>query len=236
MLFHSLIGGYVEGDNFVPIRFGVKQNVSGKNYIYVVIDSEKIKTADVTAGTQSNKGRATPTESANINVAKLLAKVNSPDILKYVPDEFLDEERKTVKYSAIADTVRRTNEKNDKKYISFIKSGNIQAATNMVKSAARAAGYTATVYHGSAHSHNSYRRGELGIHLGTKKQAESRLQAKRIKDGVVKKLYANLGNSYEIYRDYGDWHGKNVALFPQKCGKNTQICSRIRTWAVGYNY
>lgn len=23
--------------------------------------------------------------------------------------------------------------------------------------------------------------------------------------------HANLGNSYEIYRDYGDWHGKNAA-------------------------
>lgn len=41
--FLNLLGGYVDGDSFVPIRFGVKQSVAGGNYLYVVIDNEAIK-------------------------------------------------------------------------------------------------------------------------------------------------------------------------------------------------
>ena len=148
--FHTLVGGYVDGDSFVPIRFGIKQSVSGKNYLYVVIDNEAIKKADVTAEPLSEKQSTTPTESANISIAKVLAKVNSPDIVKYVPNEFLDRTRRDIKYKAIADTIRRTNDKNDRKYTGFVRAGNMTAAADMVRAAARTAGYTIRAYHGTA--------------------------------------------------------------------------------------
>lgn len=74
-------------DSFVPIRFGIKQSVSGKNYLYVVIDNEAIKMADVTAGPLSEKQSTTPTESANISVAKVLSKVNKSTFgeMRYCP-------------------------------------------------------------------------------------------------------------------------------------------------------
>ena len=118
----------MDSDNFVPIRFGIKQSVSGKNFLYVVIDNEAIKKADVTAEPLSDNQSTTPTESANISIAKVLAKVNSPDILKYVPDEFLDSTRQDIKYKAIADTIRKTNDKNDRKYTGFMRAGNMSAA------------------------------------------------------------------------------------------------------------
>jgi len=148
--FHTLVGGYIDGDSFVPIRFGIKQSVSGKNFLYVVIDNEAIKKADVTAEPLSEKQSTTPTESANISIAKVLAKVNSPDIVKYVPDEFLDRARRDIKYKAIADTIRRTNDKNDRKYTGFVRAGNMTAAADMVRAAARTAGYTIRAYHGTA--------------------------------------------------------------------------------------
>ena len=50
-----------------------------------MIDNEAIKKADVTAEPLSDNQSTTPTASASISIAKVLAKVNNPDILKYVP-------------------------------------------------------------------------------------------------------------------------------------------------------
>lgn len=37
-------GGYIDGDNFVPVRFGLKYPKKGKTVLYVVVSQEKIKT------------------------------------------------------------------------------------------------------------------------------------------------------------------------------------------------
>jgi len=50
-----------------------------------VIDNEAIKKADVTAEPLSDNQSTKPTESASISIAKVLAKINSPDVFKYVP-------------------------------------------------------------------------------------------------------------------------------------------------------
>ena len=55
-----------------------------------MIDNEAIKKADVTAEPLSDNQSTAPTESASVSIAKVLAKVNNPDILKpdilkYVP-------------------------------------------------------------------------------------------------------------------------------------------------------
>ena len=52
---------------------------------YVVIDNEAIKKADVTAEPLPDNQSTTPTASAGISIAKVLAKINSPDVFKYVP-------------------------------------------------------------------------------------------------------------------------------------------------------
>lgn len=50
-----------------------------------MIDNEAIKKADVTAEPLSDNQSTTPTASASISIAKVLAKINSPDVFKYVP-------------------------------------------------------------------------------------------------------------------------------------------------------
>jgi len=50
-----------------------------------VIDNEAIKKVDVTAEPLSDNQSTTPTASASISIAMVLAKINSPDVFKYVP-------------------------------------------------------------------------------------------------------------------------------------------------------
>lgn len=50
-----------------------------------MIDNEAIKKADVTAEPLSDNQSTTPTASASISIAMVLAKINSPDVFKYVP-------------------------------------------------------------------------------------------------------------------------------------------------------
>lgn len=94
----------------------MKASRNGKNYLYVIIDDEQIKKTDFIAGVKLRNAEGQPTDSVSLNIANILSKVNSPEIIKYVPDNFLDESQRKTKYEAIADTVKRTNDKNDRKY------------------------------------------------------------------------------------------------------------------------
>lgn len=167
VLFHNMIGGYVDGDSFVPIRFGVKQSVDGNNYLYVVIDNEAIKKAEVMRRHTYDNHRPDTDYSATFNVSDILSKVNSKEILKYVPDEFLDEERKSAKYQAIAETIKKTNDKNDDKYAKFISDGKLDAAMRMVVAAAKAHGYTIRAWHGSRNVFRSFSKNKLGSSTNT---------------------------------------------------------------------
>ena len=53
----------------------------------------------------------------------------------------LTNEQKNVKYQGIADTIRYTNEKNDRKYSKYISENKLDAAKQMVRLAALANGY-----------------------------------------------------------------------------------------------
>ena len=76
--FSDVVAGYVH-------RWLEVHTESGKNCLYGVIDNEAIKKADVTAEPLSDNQSTTPTASASISIAKVLAKINSSDVFKYVP-------------------------------------------------------------------------------------------------------------------------------------------------------
>ena len=42
VMFENVIGGYVEGEYFVPVRFGLKHSVTGKVTLYLIVDQQKI--------------------------------------------------------------------------------------------------------------------------------------------------------------------------------------------------
>lgn len=154
VMFENLLGGYIDNGYFVPVRFGLKHQRTGKASLYLIVDQQKIDMkkikAEVTKTLTSQKGRREASHSAfMLSVAELIPFVNGKDLIRYLPDGMLNENQKRAKWEAIADTIKYTNDKNDKKYIEFVRSGKMDAAKNMIKMAAKASGYTTVFYHGS---------------------------------------------------------------------------------------
>ena len=147
--FDNLLGGYIDGGDFVPVRFGLKRIKGGEVVLYVVVDQQKIKAEVLKTTTQQNDGSAISHSAFTYNIPQVVSLVNSKDLLRYLPDDMLSAEQKKIKQEGIAETIKYTNDKNDAKYAKFIASGNIQAVQSMVDSAAKAAGYTVKAYHGT---------------------------------------------------------------------------------------
>lgn len=153
--FENLLGGYVDGKEFVPVRFGLKHSKTGNTVLYVVVDQNRIpldvleqknKTEVVnTAG--PIKTDQTVSRSVEYSISQIIPFVKSKDLLRYIPDGMLDVEQKTAKWEAIADTIIYTNDKNDKHYADFIRKGNEMAAKEMVTQAAKVNGYTRKMFH-----------------------------------------------------------------------------------------
>ena len=104
--FAELIGGYVDKDYFIPVSFGVKLSNTNGNSLYIMIGGEKIKKAKVMkSGNHNNNTLYLPdSRLAEVSVAQILSNVNNTDIINYVPDGFLNDEKKKIKYEAIANT------------------------------------------------------------------------------------------------------------------------------------
>lgn len=64
-------------------------------------------------------------------------------MLRYIPDDMINESQSVVKWDAIADTVKRTNDKNDR----YICEGKLRVAKQMVQQAAKMNGYAIKAYH-----------------------------------------------------------------------------------------
>lgn len=126
--FDNLVGGYIEGDSFVPVRFGLKHRRSGEAILYVIVDQQKIplnkikaevvKTADAhTVNVRKEASRS----AYKISLADIVPFVNGKDLLRYLPDDMLDSEQKRTKWTGIAETIKKTNNKNDKHYADYIR-------------------------------------------------------------------------------------------------------------------
>ena len=169
--FENLLGGYVEGEYFIPVRFGLKHSATGKATLYVVVDQNKINTNNL-GKIKNDRGRqdASPdlTESNNLHrsvnysIADIVPFVNSKDVLRYLPDDMLDKNQKSAKWEAITDTIKRTNDKNDKKYMDYLRDGNITEALRMVNEAAKKAGYTVKAYHGTTEKFTAFDKSKIG--------------------------------------------------------------------------
>ena len=216
--FDNLVGGYVEGEDFVPVRFGLKHRRNGEVILYVIVDQQKIpvnKTkAEVVkiAGTQ--KVQPEISRSAfKMRISDIVPFVNSGDLLRYLPDNMLSEDQKKIKWEAIADTIVRTNEKNDAKYAKYIREGKLRSAGQMVKAAAKDAGYTTNGYHGSRTPGFTVVDKYLWLWLardeavasgyGTYNTVDS--EGKPYNEKGVYAMRYNLGNNLVVYADGASW-------------------------------
>ena len=171
--FDNLVGGYVDGESFVPVRFGLKHRRNGEVILYVIVDQQKVPINKIKAevvkiaGTQ--KVQPEVSRSAfKMSIPDIVPFVNGGDLLRYLPDDMLTENQKQIKWDAIADTIVRTNEKNDAKYAKYIREGKIRAVTQMVEAAAKEAGYTIKAWHGSRHIFDRFSKDTLGSNTRTK--------------------------------------------------------------------
>ena len=130
--FLEMLGGFVDNDYFVPVRFGVKVSRTGRNNLYVVISQDKIKKDKVIKPRSRKNIEPNDSRLSDISISKVLENVNSEDIIRYVPDGFLSEAQRKIKYEAIAETIKYTNDKNDKKYKEYIEKGKLSEAKRMV--------------------------------------------------------------------------------------------------------
>ena len=169
--FENLLGGYIDGEDFVPVRFGLKHSVSGNTTLYVVVDQNKIKAnllkektkTEVLKATDPHEVDSSASRSVTYDIPQILKFVNSKDLLRYVPDDMLSVEQRESKWEAIAETIKKTDSKNDKKYAEYISKGNLYAAQQMVVAAAKTAGYTRKLYHGTPSKFNVFGFGRTGI-------------------------------------------------------------------------
>ena len=89
--FYNLIGGYIDGEDFIPVRFGVKKPIKKDGTIHFAIAMNAIKKDKVTSNRlpQSNVvGMQKPHLSTGISLSELLNIVNDKKILEFATSTF----------------------------------------------------------------------------------------------------------------------------------------------------
>ena len=206
VLFENMLGGYVDGKHFVPIRFGLKHSEAGKATLYVIVSQQKIEMEKIkaeivkTSRSQNVKANISPSAFA-YSIPQIIPFVNSKDLLRYLPDDMLTEEQKKTKAEGIAETIKTTNDKNDKKYKEFIESGNLRAAQAMVVASAKAHGYTIAAHHGSRHIFREFSREKRGTNTRTETSKRWFFAA----DKETANSYYPYGVMKEIQKQHPDW-------------------------------
>ena len=85
--FDNLVGGYVDGGAFVPVRFGLKHRRNGEVILYVIVDQQKIPLdkikAEVVKTTSAQNVRMEASRSAfKVSILDIVPFANSGDIEK----------------------------------------------------------------------------------------------------------------------------------------------------------
>ena len=207
--FDNLLGAYVDGEYLVPIRFGLKHSKLGTTTLYVVIDQNKILASNLDK-TKNDTGHQDPAPNligvsnlrrrVNYSISQIVQFVKSKDLLRYIPDNMLDDSQKTAKWEAIAETIIKTNNKNDKYFTEYIAKNDMRSAQQMVKAAARANGYIYSGYHGTkAKPFTVFKPSVTGVYLATNRQlAEDFATGWRGEKGTVYNLVAKIDKPFIV--------------------------------------
>lgn len=88
--FENLLGGFIDGEYFTPVRIGLKHSKQGRNTLYVMIDQNKIKTK-LLDSIAFHDERPIPSGLVEYSVSQVIPFVNNKDLLRYLPDAMLNE-------------------------------------------------------------------------------------------------------------------------------------------------
>lgn len=96
----------------------------------------------------------------------------------------------------------------DEAYLAAVEDGDMQKAQTMIDEAARQAGYTRKLYHGTQYQFNQFMRGGEGIHLGTFEAADfvRRNRASGGNQGRMIEAYVRLDNPMYVPYDIQRWN------------------------------
>lgn len=233
--FENLIGGYIDGENLVPIRFGLKHDNTGKATLYVVIDQSPVPIKNIKAEVVRTPGandlhQSIPRSAFKFSIPEVLANVKSKDMLRYIPDDFLSEDQRLKKWQAIAETIEATNDKNDKKYRKFISEGKMQAVETVVKSAAKAAGYTELMYHGSRNGGGITEFRDWSYFTKNKQYAER--YAERDNPDALYSTFVKMENTFDTRNAE---HRKLFESIRQEYGLGEIQDTGLPDWTDGYD-
>ena len=87
----------------VPVRFGLKDSGSGQTRLYVIVDQNRINLDKIKnstghqAAAPDNSGASKSYLRATYSIADIVPFVNSKDLLRYLPDQMLNDEQSTAK-------------------------------------------------------------------------------------------------------------------------------------------
>ena len=125
------LSAFSDGEDIVPVKMEVKEFKDKNNSLYVLVTLEKIKTdkkiETKVAGQAGQNGTPKPYPVSNIKIADIIAKIkpSDGDLLKYLPDQMLDDKQIESKYLAVAKEKKRINQfsqnvPNEKPFVSTI--------------------------------------------------------------------------------------------------------------------
>lgn len=77
--------GYIDGEYFIPVRFGLKHGRGGENTLYVIIDQNKIEAEVVKLAPPQKMSSSNPLSASVVSVSQIIPYVNNKDILRYLP-------------------------------------------------------------------------------------------------------------------------------------------------------
>ena len=121
-----------DGNNVIPVQFEVKQYVDDNNRLYLAVALTKVETG-VVDDTASKQMRTRLLPVSGISIPELFAKINPEDrnFLKYIPDEFLNDEQQQAKKRALDEDKVKYN-------------GNVQLSDNRVAQKAQSVNSSST--------------------------------------------------------------------------------------------
>ena len=100
---YVLISAFGDGEAIVPVKLEVKEFKDKQNTLYIAVSLEAIKKTEVSKQGTTENSVAQNSRSVTISLPDIFAKVNPKDtsFLKYIPNEFLNDEQIKAKTEAL---------------------------------------------------------------------------------------------------------------------------------------
>lgn len=144
---HVLLGAFADGDYVIPVQLEIKEYKPGAgldNKLYMTVTLKKAEAgallrAPINASAQSGI-RNTPASAASLPDLVTKVKDETGGLVKYLPDEMLDEEQRQVKEKALSEERERLG---DMQYEYAVESGDMDSAEQMLNNRAEGKGYEA---------------------------------------------------------------------------------------------